>query len=155
MLTIRFRRTGKKNKAYFKLILQDKQQAPPKKHIEILGSYDPHLKKAILKEERIKYWLGQGVQPSDTVYNLLVTKGIISDKKRAVKIPTKSSTEPKKSTETEAKTEDKKEAEEKKTEEKEEKKENTEKEENKEEKTEEEDKKEEKIQEAEKPKIKG
>lgn len=89
MLTIRFRRVGKRNKAYFKLILQDKQKSPAKKHVEILGSYDPHLKKAILEEERIKYWLGQGVSLSDTVHNLLVSKGIVSSQKRAVKIPSK------------------------------------------------------------------
>lgn len=89
MLTIRFRRVGKKNKAYFKLILQDKQKAPTKRHIRILGSYDPHLKKAVLEEERIKYWLGQGAEASDTAYNLLVAQGIISGQKRAVKIPAK------------------------------------------------------------------
>ena len=57
--------------------------------MEILGSYDPHQKTAVLKEERIKYWLSQGVQASDSVHNLLVSKGVISDKKRVVKIPKK------------------------------------------------------------------
>lgn len=57
--------------------------------MEILGSYDPHQKAAVLKEDRIKYWLTQGVQASDSVHNLLVSKGVTTDKKRAVKLPKK------------------------------------------------------------------
>lgn len=87
MLTIRFARVGKKNKAQFKITLQEKTVAPGGRHIEILGSYDPHSKQAILKDDRIKYWLGKGAQASDTVWNLLVSKGLITDKKRAVKMP--------------------------------------------------------------------
>lgn len=89
MLTIRFARVGKRNKAQFKITLQEKTVAPGGRHIEILGSYDPHSKQAILKDDRIKYWLGKGAQASDTVWNLLVSKGLITDKKRAVKIPAK------------------------------------------------------------------
>lgn len=89
MLTIRFSRVGKKNKAQFKIMLQEHTLAPGGKHVEILGSYDPHRKIAVLKEERIKYWLSKGVKASDTAHNLLVSKGIISEKKRPVKIPKK------------------------------------------------------------------
>jgi len=89
MLTIRFARVGKTNKAQFKIMLQESTVAPGGRHVEILGSYDPHRKVAVLKEERIKYWLSKGAQASDTVYNLLVSKKIISDKKRVVKLPKK------------------------------------------------------------------
>ncbi|MDR3559529.1 MAG: 30S ribosomal protein S16 [Candidatus Pacebacteria bacterium] len=89
MLTIRFARVGKKNKAQFKIMLQEKTAAPGGRHVEILGAHDPHLKKTVLKEDRIKYWLEKGAQTSDTVHNLLVAKGVISDKKRAVKLPAK------------------------------------------------------------------
>jgi small subunit ribosomal protein S16 len=89
MLAIRFARVGKKNKAQFKIVLQDSIVAPGGRHVEILGSYDPHRKQAVIKEERVKYWIGQGAQPSDTVHNLLVSKGIIDAPKRAVKIPAK------------------------------------------------------------------
>ena len=93
MLTIRFARVGKKNKAQFKIALQEHAVAPGGRHVEILGSYDPHSKNAVLKEDRIKYWLEKGAQASDTVYNLLASKGIISSKKRAVKIPAKKAEE--------------------------------------------------------------
>lgn len=87
MLTIRFNRTGRKNRAYFRVVVQEHTVAPGGRHVEVLGGYDPHQKKAVLKAERIQYWLGQGAQMSDTAYNLCVKEGIVpSDKKRAVKI---------------------------------------------------------------------
>ena len=89
MLTIRFARVGKKNKPQYKIALQEKTAAPGGRHVEILGSYDPHSKQTVLKEDRIKYWLEKGAQLSDTVHNLFVSKGIISEKKKAVKIPEK------------------------------------------------------------------
>jgi len=89
MLTIRFTRVGKKNKAQFKIMLQEHTAAPGGRHIEILGSYDPHQKKAVLKEEKIKYWLEKGAKPSDTVHNLLISNKIIEGAKKAVKLPKK------------------------------------------------------------------
>jgi small subunit ribosomal protein S16 len=89
MLTIRLARTGKRNSAKFKIMLQEKGAAPGGKHIEILGSHDPHLKKTVLKGERIKYWLSKGTQVSDTAHNLFVKNELIADKKRPVKLPKK------------------------------------------------------------------
>lgn len=89
MLTVRFARVGKNKRAQFKIVLQENTTAPGGRHIEILGSYDPHLKAAVLKEDRIKYWISQGVQFSNSVYNLMVSKGLISGDKRKVKLPEK------------------------------------------------------------------
>lgn len=89
MLAIRFNRVGKKNRAYFRIALQEHTIAPGGKHIEILGSWNPRQKKGVFKNERIKYWLSKGAQPSDSVYNLLVKQGIIKGKKRAIKISKK------------------------------------------------------------------
>ena len=61
--------------------------APGGRHVEVLGSYDPYAKRAVLKRERIQYWIERGAQPSDTAHNLLVREGVISEKKRAVKMP--------------------------------------------------------------------
>lgn len=87
MLTIRLTRVGKRNNAQFKLMLQEKTVAPGGRHVEILGSYSPHSKEIIIKEDRIKYWIEKGAFLSDTVHNLLVKKGVISEKKRPVKLP--------------------------------------------------------------------
>lgn len=57
--------------------------------MDVLGSYDPHMKKVILKEEKIKYWISKGAQTSDTVHNLLVKNGVLTGDKRKVKLPAK------------------------------------------------------------------
>lgn len=88
MLSIRFNRTGKKNRATFRVVLQEKTQAPGRRHVELLGSYDPHSKEATLHGDRITYWIGEGAEVSDSVHNLLVREGVLRDgKKRAIKIP--------------------------------------------------------------------
>lgn len=89
MLVIRLQPTGRKNQKKFRLILQERTQAPKAKAQEILGSYDPHLRdrkdQIVLKTERIQYWIGLGAQPSNTVHNMLVEFGVIKgDKRRSV-----------------------------------------------------------------------
>lgn len=86
MLTIRFNRTGKRNRAQFRIVVQEHTVAPGGRHVEVLGSYDPHQKKGEFKADRIKYWMEKGAQVSDSVWNLLVKNKIIEGAKRAVKI---------------------------------------------------------------------
>ncbi len=80
MLVIRLNRYGKRNQAQFRVILQEKSKAPGHRHVEVLGSHDPHSKKTLLKKERILYWIGQGAEPSDRVHNMLVKAGVIEGK---------------------------------------------------------------------------
>lgn len=87
MLTIRFSRTGRRNKAQFRIVLQENSAAPTGKHIALLGSYDPHLKKAVLKADKIKEWIGKGAQTSKSVHNLFLREGVIEGKKKAIKMP--------------------------------------------------------------------
>jgi ribosomal protein S16 len=70
-------------------MLQENTVAPGGRHVEILGSLNPHSKETTLNIDRIKYWIGKGATTSDTVHNLLVKKGVISEKKRVVKLPKK------------------------------------------------------------------
>lgn len=70
-------------------MLQESTEAPGGRHVAVLGSYDPHSKQATIDGDKIKYWLVKGAKTSDSVHNLLVAKGIISEKKRSVKIPKK------------------------------------------------------------------
>lgn len=102
MLTIRLARVGKKNRAQFQIVLQEHTIAPGGRHVEVLGSYDPHQKKTVLKKDRIKYWVSQGVQLSDTAFNLLQAKGLVSGDKRKVKMPAKKVEAPVEEAKTEA-----------------------------------------------------
>ena len=98
MITIKLKRVGKKHQPSYRVIVTDKNLGGPKgKTIEYLGWYNPLSKKFSLKKERISYWLSQGAQSSDSIYNLLVKDGIIANKKKPVKIkPSKKAKDEKK-----------------------------------------------------------
>ena len=83
MLKIRLQRVGRKHEPKFRLVLTDsKNSAKSGKFLEILGNYDSrHGEDSVFKEDKIKYWMSQGVQVSDTVHNLLINKKIIEGKK--------------------------------------------------------------------------
>jgi small subunit ribosomal protein S16 len=90
MLTIRLQRTGKKNQADFRIVLAEKESPVSKKVVEILGSYNPRKKTFQVKEERLKYWVAQRVELSETMHNLLVDKKFVEGKKvKAFNIPKK------------------------------------------------------------------
>jgi small subunit ribosomal protein S16 len=84
MLVIRLFRTGKKNQPTYKIVVTEKKN-PPKggRFVEEVGFYNPKTKERILKKERIQYWISQGVQPSDTVFNMLVSESVIEGKKKS------------------------------------------------------------------------
>lgn len=83
MLIIRLSRVGRKNRPFFKIVVIDKKRGPKShRYLEEVGFLDPIKKEKNLKKERIKYWLSVGAQPSDRVYNLLVSEKIILGKKK-------------------------------------------------------------------------
>lgn len=83
MLTIRLQRKGKKNQPFFKIVVTEAKRSSTRgRFVEELGFYNPLTKERKLKGDRAKYWMSVGAQPSDTVYNMLVTDNIIEGKKR-------------------------------------------------------------------------
>ena len=83
MLTIRLQRKGKKNQPFFKIVVtEEKKSSTRGRFVEELGFYNPLTKERKLKGDRAKYWISVGAQPSDTVYNMLITDNIIEGKKR-------------------------------------------------------------------------
>lgn len=89
MLKIRLTRRGKKNKAFFRLVVAEHTSPIKGKFIEVLGFLNPHTKEKNLKVDRIKHWLEKGAQCSDSAHNLLVASGIVKGPKRAVKMKKK------------------------------------------------------------------
>lgn len=73
MLTIRLARIGKKKKPFYRVVVIERTRPRDGRVRELVGTYDPLKKPAEIKlnGERIKYWLGQGAQPSDTVRSFL------------------------------------------------------------------------------------
>lgn len=82
MLTIRLQRVGRKNQAFFRIVVAEKHRAASKKSVEQLGFYDPRKKNFGIKDpERLKYWIAQHVEISPTMHNLLVSKNLLEGKK--------------------------------------------------------------------------
>lgn len=82
MLKIRLQRVGRVNVPTFRLVLTDsKNSTKSGKYLEVLGSFDPIQDKKEVKADRVKYWMSQGAQLSDTVHNWLLEKKVIAGKK--------------------------------------------------------------------------
>lgn len=84
MLTIRLQRVGKTKKPTYRLIISEKARDTHDKYLELLGSFNPHVKEnqLVVKADRVKYWLSKGSQASPTVHNLLLKAGIVTGKKQ-------------------------------------------------------------------------
>lgn len=90
MLKIRLQRTGRKNDPHFRLIVTESILKPKTTQFaEILGTYNVKAGVFTAKADRVKHWISVGAQASDTVHNLLISKGIIEGKKVNV-LPKKS-----------------------------------------------------------------
>ena len=76
MLKLRLSRGGTKKRPVYKLVVADSRFARDGRFIEKLGFFNPLLPKEKkerigLEAERIKYWLGQGAQPTTRVARIL------------------------------------------------------------------------------------
>lgn len=81
-LALRLSRGGRKNRPHYSIVVADKRYPRDGRFIEKLGTYNPLLKKddanrVQFNEERIKYWLSQGAQPSDRIAIFLGKAGVI------------------------------------------------------------------------------
>jgi len=92
MLAIKLSRIGKKKQPVYRVIVTEKSRDPWGRSVEIIGQYNPRTnpKTIVFKEDRAKYWLSVGAQPTKTVRNLLINAGIMKgDKAKAVAITNK------------------------------------------------------------------
>lgn len=86
MLSIRLSRVGTRRAPVYRVVVMPKHNDPWAIAKEILGHYNPRKtpRELVLNVERVKYWLGQGAQATDTVWNLFVDEKIVEGKKRNV-----------------------------------------------------------------------
>ncbi|MBN2559974.1 MAG: 30S ribosomal protein S16 [Phycisphaerae bacterium] len=72
---LRLVRLGRRHRAFFRLRAADSRAAATGRFLEELGIVDPlekdAKKQAVLKKDRIEYWLSQGATVSPTVRSLL------------------------------------------------------------------------------------
>ena len=81
MLMIRFQRIGRKNDPAYRIsVLEKARAARAGRIVDQIGSYNPKTKAFNLDETRAKDWMGKGAQPTDTVRNLFIAKGVLTGK---------------------------------------------------------------------------
>lgn len=70
---IRLMRVGKKKQPSYRVVVKEARSPRAGKYIEQVGFYDPLTDPCDVRfdEERVKYWLGVGAQPTETVKRLL------------------------------------------------------------------------------------
>ena len=76
---IRLKRMGMKKKPFYRVVVADIRSPRNGRFIEEIGYYDPMKSPAEIKidNERAKYWLGNGAQPTETTRILLKKSGAI------------------------------------------------------------------------------
>ncbi len=77
-VSMRLTRVGGRKDPVWRVVVADKRSPRDGRFIETVGRYNAQTEPSTiaLNEERIRYWLGQGAQPSNTVKKLLRTQGI-------------------------------------------------------------------------------
>jgi len=80
-VSLRLSRGGSKKRPYYKIIAAHSRSPRDGKFLEQVGTYNPLLAKddenrVRLVEDRVRYWLGVGAQPTDRVARMLDKAGI-------------------------------------------------------------------------------
>jgi small subunit ribosomal protein S16 len=79
MVRIRLRRIGLRNQPSYRIIAADKESPRDGRFLEVLGSYNPRTDpfSIELKEDRVYHWLREGAQPSESVFQIFKSIGLI------------------------------------------------------------------------------
>ena len=75
---IRLQRGGRKNYAFYSIVIADVNAPRDGKFTEKIGTYNPNTNPATvdLNFDRALYWVETGAQPTDTVRNILKGEGV-------------------------------------------------------------------------------
>jgi small subunit ribosomal protein S16 len=76
---IRLRRMGAKKAPFYRIVVADSRFPRDGRFIEEIGYYDPNKNPVVVSVDgdKVKSWIGNGAQPTDTVKRLLKNKGVI------------------------------------------------------------------------------
>lgn len=79
---IRLQRNGRKNYAFYSIVIADARAPRDGRFTEKIGTYNPNTNPATvdLNFERALYWVMVGAQPTDTVRNILSREGVYMKK---------------------------------------------------------------------------
>jgi len=71
MLALRFTRAGRRNSAFFRIVLTEQRKSSKSGFIKVLGWYDPKTKKSSLDKEAVLDWIKLGAKPSNSLAKFL------------------------------------------------------------------------------------
>ena len=76
---IRLQRHGRKNYAFYPIVIADSRAPRDGRFIERIGSYNPNTNPATitLNFDRALYWVTVGAEPTDTVRTILSNEGVL------------------------------------------------------------------------------
>jgi len=79
MVKIRLRRMGAKKAPFYRVVVADSRYPRDGRFIEEIGTYNPLLNPATVNidADKVKTWMSNGAQPTDTVRALLKKQNII------------------------------------------------------------------------------
>jgi small subunit ribosomal protein S16 len=77
MLKLRLKRIGRKRSPSYRLVIMENTTRRDGRPVEEVGYYDPISKNYKFDSQKIQKWLSNGVQPTETVANLLKKANII------------------------------------------------------------------------------
>ena len=77
---IRLARHGAKKRPFYRIVAADSDSPRDGRFLEKLGTYNPLQDPAlvVLDTDRVKYWIGQGATPSDTVKTIMKREGVFA-----------------------------------------------------------------------------
>ena len=79
---IRLSRGGSKKRPFYRVVAADQRAPRDGRFIEKLGTYNPllpqdHEQRLVINEERVKYWLSVGAQPTERLAKLFSNLGLV------------------------------------------------------------------------------
>ncbi len=91
MVKMRLVRMGDKKSPVYRIVVVDARKAATGEYIEKIGFYDPKSNPVTLEVdvEKAKEWILKGVQPTETVKNLLVKTGALEKSEKLSPAKTK------------------------------------------------------------------
>ena len=81
MVKIRLSRVGAKKQPHYRVVVADVDSPRDGRIIEMIGFYNPRTDPPTFEvnEERARYWLSQGAQPTDSVARILRKRGVLDN----------------------------------------------------------------------------
>ena len=78
MIKLRLRRMGAKKKPSYRIVVADARSKRDGRFVEIVGHYSPMTEPStiVINNDRARYWLSQGAQPTERVAKLLKIRGV-------------------------------------------------------------------------------